>query len=161
MDTPIFNLDLFEKWLNKRQVFTNFAPVSVNELSAMCPLNNVTSADVAAGCIAGIYNKFCKNPYDPVLFSQCQDAYDRVFAASFFKPLGDVCPAWKQGPRSAACLRAISTFLFDFLIGKDTVTGQNVYLKLTSAHANKLVGNIFGSRVYAPCPFAAPKCNWS
>jgi hypothetical protein len=154
ISTPVFSL-------KKRQVYGTSAPVSIEELMAMCPLNNVQNADVPAGCIAGIYNKFCYNPYDPPLLAQCQDAYNRAFGASIFKSLGDVCPAWRQGPRSAACSRAISTFSYNLFVGADPNTGNPIYIRLGSSHASQMVSNILANPKFAPCPSAAPKCNWT
>jgi hypothetical protein len=146
--------------LRKRQVVGTQAPVTTEELIAMCPLNNVQNGDVAAGCAAGIYKRFCTQPFDQNLLWQCHDAYNRAFAASIFKSLGAVCPAWRSGPRSAACSNAISTFSYDYYIGIDQNTGKAVYLRLGSSHALQLVNNIFASRTYAPCvaPFT---CYWS
>jgi hypothetical protein len=146
--------------LNKRQVYGTSAPVSTDELMAMCPLNNVLNAGVAAGCIAGIYNKYCYDPSNAALLALCHDAYNRVFAASFFKPIGDVCPAWRKGPRSSACTMAVSTFSYNYFVGKDSATGKDVYLRLTSAHASQLVQNVLAQPKYAPCVAPYPYCNW-
>jgi hypothetical protein len=143
----------------KRQILNpNAAPATTEELLNMCPLNNVQGADVAAGCIAGIYKSYCTNSSDTQLLNQCHDAYNRAFAASFFKSIGDVCPAWKQGPRSAPCALAITQFSYNYFIGKDPSTGRDVFLKLNSTHATQLVGSIFASKTYAPC--VAPACKW-
>ena len=45
MKTPVL--------FRKRQIVSTFAPVSTEELLRLCPLNNITSADVVAGCVAG------------------------------------------------------------------------------------------------------------
>jgi hypothetical protein len=144
---------------SKRQVVTTTAPISTDELIKMCPLNNVTNADVPAGCVAGIYNTYCYNPGNAVLLGQCHAAYNRAFSASFFKSIGDVCPAWKRGPRSSNCALAISVFSYNLVTGQDPKTGQDIILKLNSQHASQLVSTIFASRTYAPCvaPFA---CYW-
>ena len=143
--------------LNKRQIVT--APISTEELIRMCPMNNVQNPDVAAGCIAGIYNRFCRYPGNAVLLGQCHDAYNRVFAASYFKPLGDVCPAWRRGPRSLSCAQAISAFSYNYFLGNDAISGQPVYLQLDSRHAHQLVVNIFANPTYAPC--VASTCIWN
>jgi hypothetical protein len=142
--------------LAKRQASST--QVTTADLLKMCPLNNVIGADVAAGCISGIYKTFCQNPLNSALLAQCHDAYNRVFAASYFKPIGDVCPAWMKGPRSGDCTLAISRFTYDFYIGKDT-SGQDAYLKLNSTHAGFLVNSILASRTYAPC-VAPVTCFW-
>ena len=139
--------------LEKRQQSSNKAPVTTEQLLKMCPLNNVMGADLAAGCIAGIYNRFCKTPSDSSLLGQCHDAYNRAFAASYFKPLGDVCPAWKNGPVSASCLRAIGSFTHSYNIG----SGKT--FEVTSKHARDLVNVLFRQPKFAPCqaPFT---CCW-
>jgi hypothetical protein len=128
-------------------------------LVKMCPLNNVTNADVAAGCIAGIYMNFCAAPKNTASLTDCHHAYNQVFSNSFFKPLGDVCPAWRSGPYSAQCLRAVSTFTYSYRVGVNQVTGEIIYMKLTSTHASQLVRNVFGSPVFAPCTTPST-CNW-
>jgi Leucine-rich repeat (LRR) protein len=135
----------------KRQITTASAPVTTEELVQLCPLNNVQDSNVAAGCAAGIYQKFCTKPTDPILLSQCHDAYDRAFGASFFKSIGEVCPAWKSGPKSFACASAVKSFSYSYLVGTDPFTQAPIYLKLTSTHAAQLVKNIFSSPTYAPC----------
>jgi len=144
--------------LRKRQTLSLSAPISTAELVNMCPLNNVQNADVAAGCVAGIYNRFCYNPADSTLLAQCHDAYNRVFSASFFKPLGDVCPAWRRGPFSASCANAIRSFSYNLLMGYDPL-GNPVYLNLNSYHAGELVKNIFAQPKFAPCQ-APATCTW-
>jgi len=145
--------------LRKRQTLSTSALISTQELVRLCPLNNVQGADVAAGCVAGIYNRFCFKPTDPTLLAQCHDAYNRAFGASFFKPLGDVCPAWRKGPFSASCANAIRSFSYNLLMGKDPTTGQLVYLNLNSYHAGELVRNIFAQPKFAPCQ-APAICSW-
>jgi len=122
--TPFLNTQVK---LRKRQALSTSALVSTAELIRMCPLNNVQNADVAAGCVAGIYNRFCYNPSNPSLLAQCHDAYNRAFGASFFKPLGDVCPAWRKGPLSASCARAIQSFSYNLFMRMDPITGQPVF----------------------------------
>jgi hypothetical protein len=129
------------------------------DLASKCPINNVQGADVAASCISALYNTYCNKPYDPNSLKNCHINYDTVFSNSFFKPLGDVCPAWKRGPKSNDCARAISTFSYNYL-KVDPVTGQKSYLRLDSTHAQQLVTTIFASTTYAPCPDPAPTCNW-
>ena len=79
--------------LKKRQLLSSVASITTEELVKMCPLNNVVGADVAACCVSGIYRSYCMNPANSTLLAQCHDAYNRAFGASYFKPLGDVCPA--------------------------------------------------------------------
>lgn len=142
----------------KRQVTAN--SVTLSDLLAMCPLSNVTSADVPAGCIAGVYNTYCTNPANATLLMQCQNAYNQAFAASIFSSLGAVCPAWKKGPRSAACSLAVATYSYNYTLGYDATSGKTAYLLLNSTQAAQLVSNILGSPKYAPCPYPAPTCNW-
>jgi hypothetical protein len=153
MTTPISNP-------SKRQFLSTYASVTAEELYRMCPLNNVQGNDVAAGCIAGIYNKFCRNPLNVGLLKKCHDAYDTVFSASFFKPLGEVCPAWKKGPLSRSCALAIANFSHQYFVGIDRTTRKPIYIDLNSSHARDLVRNIFGNRMFAPCqaPF---NCAWT
>jgi Leucine-rich repeat (LRR) protein len=136
----------------KRQMLSTSAPVSAAELLKMCNLNNVVGQNVAAGCVAGIYNTYCQTPTNPTLLKQCQDTYDRAFGASVFKPLSDVCPAWKQGPRSAACAAAINSF------SRPTFGFNGVSIPLNSGHARELVNTVFASKTYAPC--VAATCKW-
>jgi hypothetical protein len=150
MNTPV--------QLRKRQSLSSLSSFSTDELLQLCPLNNIQGQDVAAGCVAGIFNKFCCNPFDAMLLAQCHDAYNRAFAASFFRPLGDVCPAWKKGPLSRSCATAIGSFSYRYLIGKDA-SGASVFMTLDRTHAQELVRNIFGQPKFAPCqaPFV---CSW-
>jgi hypothetical protein len=134
---------LDNKPLTKRQQSSS---LSTDQLLAMCPLNNVQNADVPAGCVAGIYNKYCLNVSN---LGQCQASYDLVVASSIFKPLG-VCAAWKSGFRSSTCTSAITSFR----VSLD-------YITLTPTHAQDFVNKIFGSKVYAPCyPTETVKCFW-
>jgi hypothetical protein len=128
--------------LSKRQAMGGTSTtLRADELFAYCPLSDVTNPEVPAGCIAGIYKKYCtKMPFTVEAFSRCHKTYEKVFDVSIFKSLGNVCPAWKEGPRSAACLRAVSTFNVN--LG---------YIVVTSQMASDLVMNIFGSRLFAPC----------
>jgi hypothetical protein len=153
MTTPISNR-------SKRQFLSTFATVSADELYQMCPLNNIQGQDVAAGCIAGIFNKFCRDPSNTGLLKKCHEAYDTVFAASFFRPLGEVCPAWKKGPNSRSCAQAIANFSHRYLLEIDPITGGGTYIDLNSSHARDLVRNILGNRMFAPCqaPF---NCAWT
>jgi hypothetical protein len=115
-------------------------------------LNDVTNPNIAAGCIAGVYQQHCYQlPTTAEAYSKCHSIYNQVFAASIFKPLGEVCPAWKQGPRSGACARAISVFNVD--LG---------YIVVTPQMASSLVSNIFGSPLYAPCiNVGSIVCKWN
>ena len=82
--------------------------------------------------------------------AQCHRVYDQVFTVSIFKPIGDVCPAWKRGPRSLECYNAIQKFRY-----------QLPYMLVTSDHAASLSSNIFGSQTFAPC-VSTPRitCRW-
>jgi hypothetical protein len=137
--------------LEKRQQYSTSTDLTPDQLYSLCPLNDVTNPNVAAGCVAGIYQKYCANlPPTFAAYSRCQNTYDKVFDLSIFKPLGDVCPAWRDGPRSAACMRAVSTFSVN--LG---------YIVVNSQMAGQLVSNIFGSRLYAPCiDFQGIVCRW-
>lgn len=148
--------------LKKRHIATS-APVSTDELIAMCPLNNIEQSNVAAGCIAGIYNKFCRSPNNIQHLKKCHEMYEKVFAASIFKPLGDVCPAWRKGPFSSPCQSAIRAFSYLVIVGTNPETGASIYLKLGPPQAAELVKNIFASPIYAPCPTSSShslQCNW-
>jgi hypothetical protein len=140
--------------LRKRQQTSTIGIVSAEELVKMCPLDNVQSRDVPAGCVAGIYSRFCYDPSNPELLSQCHDLYNRAFSASIFKPLGDVCPSWKKGPFSASCAQAVASFSYELVLGD-----QISVIRLTSAHAQELVKNIFAHRFFAPCE-APATCSW-
>jgi hypothetical protein len=137
--------------LVKRQIATTGGALTPAELYALCPLNDVTS-NIAAGCIAGIYMNYCYQlPATSTAYSQCHSIYNQVFELSIFKPLGDVCPAWRQGPRSAACASAISTFNVN--LG---------YIVVNSAMASNLVTTIFRSTTYAPCiNVGSITCRWT
>jgi hypothetical protein len=151
--------------LKKRNIFSSKATLTTEELLKTCPLNSgigsSAGADVAAGCVAGIYQKWCTQPTssDSTILRQCHDAYNKVFAASIFKSLGDVCPAWKKGPLSNSCAQAIDSFSYSLYMGIGP-DGAPVYLQLNRAHAFQLVTSTFGSPVYAPCPSILSFCNW-
>ena len=144
--------------LRKRQQLSSVSPIATSELLKLCPLNNVQSSDVASGCVAGIYSRFCYDLTNSTLLAQCHDAHNRAFTASIFIPLGDVCVAWKNGPFSGTCLATIKGFFYPLYMGKD-IDGKDLYLNLNSTHANSLVQNIFRQPRYAPCVAPFP-CNW-
>ena len=154
--TPFLNTPVI---LRKRQTLSVASSLTTEELLRLCPLNSVQNADVAAGCIAGIYNKLCSNPFDATLLAQCHDAYNRAFAAYYFKSLGANCPAWRYGPRSELCASAILTFTYRVSLGYDS-NGNPVYVNLNRTHASQLVGTIFADQRYAPCMGTAFKCMW-
>lgn len=135
--------------LSKRQAS---APktLSPEELYALCPLNQVTS-NIASGCIAGVYMKYCYQiPPTEAAFAQCHSVYNQVFSQSIFKTLGDICPAWKKGPRSVECAMAINNFYVD--LG---------YMIVTPQMAKNLVNTIFSSKTYAPCVSVGTiVCRW-
>lgn len=119
---------------SKRQLTSS---MTTDELYALCPLNNVQDANVPAGCMAGIYNKFCVNVNDD--YAECQTKYDAVIDASLFKPLG-ICAPWKKGYKTE-CGRAINDF---------NVVLQ--YATLNRTAAMNFVQTFFGSSGrYAPC----------
>jgi hypothetical protein len=137
----------------KRQQLSSSGSITTNELVSLCPLNNVQDSNVVAGCVSGIYNKFCLNPSNTTLLLQCQDAYNRAFGASIFKSLGAVCPAWKNGPFSPQCAQTVSGFSYRLEIAPE------VTIALGSTHAADLVKTIFASPRYAPCQ-APLVCSW-
>jgi Leucine-rich repeat (LRR) protein len=154
LDTPAL--------LRKRQTSSNTADMTVNELVKLCPLNSgigsASGSDVAAGCISGIYQKYCTKPWDPTLLVQCQRAYEGAFSASIFKELGSVCPAWKSGPRSQDCTSKIAAFSYAYPTGIDPSSGTQTFIQLTSSTAKEMVNTIFASQKYAPC--VASTCKW-
>jgi Leucine-rich repeat (LRR) protein len=136
--------------LRKRHTTSSSATMTANQLYALCPLNDVQNPEVPAGCIAGVYNKYCRDINSEEKLSQCQSIYDQVFDASIFKPVGAVCSAWKKGPRSLDCATAIKNFRV-----------QLPYMVVTSEHAAQLVSNILASQRYAPCySIGKITCRW-
>ena len=140
--------------LQKRQTLSSSNLITIDELVRMCPLDDVQDQDVPAGCIAGIFNKLCSNPSNATLLAQCHIAYDQAFAASVFKPLEEVCPAWKKGPRSFSCGHAIHKFSFKGLNKK-----KGNMIRLTTRHAKELVRMLFENPRFAPCTDES-KCTW-
>lgn len=140
--------------LRKRQQLSSVMGLTPQQLYDLCPLNQVTNPNVPAGCIAGIYLKFCANlaPTNAAGYADCRKAYDTVLSQSIFAPIGQVCPAWKNGPRSVQCARAISEFKVN--LG---------YITVTSGNAQDLVTNIIGNPFYAPCVTipGSVTCNWN
>jgi len=118
--------------------------MTAQELYQLCPLNEIRKREVVAGCVSGIYNRFCKDKSD---LKDCQDKYDAVVSQSYFAPLG-VCAAWRSGPNSPNCRDAITSFVVKL-----------DYITLTRSHANDFVSSIYNNRVYAPCN--GDKCKWS
>jgi Leucine-rich repeat (LRR) protein len=136
--------------LRKRQFVSSVGELSAEQLYAMCPLNDVRNPEVPAGCIAGIYKYFCADVSTEASLARCHLAYDQVFTVSIFKPLGDVCFAWKKGPTSFECVSAIKEFRYTL-----------PYMEVTSAHAGYLVSNILASRTFAPCyDTGSITCKW-
>jgi hypothetical protein len=114
------------------------------ELLKMCPLNDMFSRqDIASGCIAGIYNKYCLNTAN---LGACHSAYNTVLSNSIFSSLS-VCAAWSFGPRSTVCAQAINNF-----------RKETQYMTLTSTHAAQFKDSILSSRTFAPC--VASTCKW-
>jgi hypothetical protein len=135
--TNLMNLPVIRK-----RSFTS--SMNVDELLQLCPLSRVQ--DVPAGCVSGIYNKYC---LDRSNLGSCQSNYDYVIQNSALSPLG-VCAAWKEGPVSRACRDRIATFYVD--LG---------YVKLTSIHASSFVNTVLKSQTYAPCVTTSTvTCNW-
>jgi hypothetical protein len=136
--------------IKKRQITSSSATLTADQLYALCPLNDVTNPEVPAGCIAGVYQKFCLDISTEAKQAQCQSVYDQVFAVSIFKSIGAVCPAWKKGPRSFDCLTAVKNFQY-----------QLPYILVTSQMAANLTSNILGSQKYAPCyNIGSIFCRW-
>lgn len=128
---------------SKRQMTSTLSAASLYQ---MCPLNQIQNKEVVAGCIAGIYNNFCRISS---ALAECHSAYNQVVSQSYFSPLL-VCAAWKNGPSSSACSQAI----LNFYVPLD-------YMTLRSVQANDFVSTIFRSPTYAPCfPSSILKCNW-
>jgi hypothetical protein len=161
VQNPLFTLSpgnwdalMGSTFLAKRQQLTTGTPYTAQQLYDLCPLNNVTNPNVPAGCIAGIYKKFCYNlaPTDATGYARCRNAYDAVLAQSIFAPIGAVCPAWRNGPKSMACAQAIAAFKVD--LG---------YIVVTPAIAQNLVINLIGNPIYAPCVTIPDSvtCNWN
>jgi hypothetical protein len=140
--------------LLKRQQVSSISGYTSQQLYDMCPLNDVTNPNVPAGCVAGIYTKFCAglSPTDAIGYANCRNAYDTVLARSIFNPIGAVCPAWKNGPKSMACAQAIAAFKVD--LG---------YIVVTPAIAQNLVVNLIGNPIYSPCVTipGSVTCNWN
>jgi hypothetical protein len=126
--------------LGKRQLSSSVSNFTAEQLYAMCPLNDIRNPEVPAGCIAGIYKSFCVDINTEAKLSRCHSIYDQVFAFSIFKSIGEVCPAWKKGPRSFDCLAAIKNFKYEL-----------PYMTVTPDHAANLTASILGSQMYAPC----------
>lgn len=146
---PFFNATVK---LSKRQQTQSGDALTTEELVRMCPLNSLT--ELSAGCIAGIYNRYCRNSKNLV---QCHKAFDDVFAASKFKSLGAVCPAWKRGPNSDSCLREVAAFTATLEMSK--VPPEHI--TLNSVHAEELRKNIFADPKRAPCVTSKTiQCTW-
>ena len=125
--------------------------MSVDDLFALCPLNDVMNPELPAGCIAGLYKKFCTDVDTYEKLSVCQDIYDQVFGASIFNSIGQVCPAWRNGPRSLKCKSTLKNFKVD--LG---------YMTVTSEHASNLTSVILGSTKFAPCyDVGGITCRWA
>jgi hypothetical protein len=136
--------------LNKRQFLSIEPSLNASQLFAMCPISDIQNPEVPAGCIAGIYKNFCMDLRTEQKMARCQEAYNKVFLVSIFKPIGEVCPAWRFGPRSLECAAAVRNFKF-----------QLPYMTVTSDHAAQLAANVFGSRTYSPCnPIGRISCKW-
>jgi hypothetical protein len=150
LDSAVWGTYMSAPGLRKRQQLSSAIQLTADQLYALCPLNDVQNPEVPAGCLAGIYSKFCKDISTPEKLLNCHSAYDQVFTVSIFKPIGDVCPAWKYGPRSFECAITIRNFKFEL-----------PYITVTSDHAANLVRNILASPLYAPCHNTTlTKCNW-
>ena len=153
--TPFWNTPV----IRKRQLLSSNSKVFSEDLLRKCQLDHVRSSDVAAGCVAGIYyNRYCTIPSNSSMLKQCHEAYDKVFADSVFKPLGEFCRARKKGPFSSSCASVVNVFSAVVSIGNDP-EGRPTFLPLGKSVAVELVNNIFAQPKYAPCqaPFT---CNW-
>jgi len=126
----------------KRQISSNVAALSTDQLLAMCNLNKIDINDIPTGCIAGI-NYFCQGKSD---LSQCQQWYDSVFSNSIYAPIGANCPAWKSGPRSSNCQNAVNS-----------INVKLDYTIVNKQFASWFANVLFADRVYAPCN---KNCNW-
>jgi len=117
----------------------------------LCPLNDILNPEVPAGCIAGLFKEYCFDIATPTKLARCHTKYNEVLKASIFQSIGEVCPAWKSGPRSLKCRKAVKTFSYD--LG---------YMMVTSKHASQFTRNVFESRRYAPCfnSNSNTACNW-
>jgi len=148
---PFMNTSLITS-LRKRQMLSQ--QFSADQLHKLCPSKNSKGQDLYAGCLLGLYNKFCRNPA-PI--SQCQDTHYQVWQSSIYKSLGAVCPAWKSGPRSKACTKAVSDFSQKVVSGLDA-SGRPEYQTYGPLVAQELVNTIFTSKIYAPC--TGSSCSW-
>ena len=136
--------DLFDKTHRAKRATTGSATLSTDQLLDMCPLSFVAKQDILAGCLTGIVY-FCQGQKD---FTQCHRYYDTVFSYSIFKRIG-VCAAWKSGPRSEACKRAINGFSADLS-----------YTTVNKDFASFFGNVLFSNMDYAPCDSQVEKCSW-
>ena len=133
--------------LVKRQITSNVATLTTDQLLKMCPLNSVADQDILAGCLAGIVY-FCQGPKTDL--TKCRYYYDTVFKNSIFAPIGDNCPAWKYGPRSSNCTEATNKFEVKL-----------EYTTVNKGFAKFFAKTLFTNSKYAPCINSATvKCNW-
>jgi hypothetical protein len=157
--TPSFTLTA-KDWTNllssfilkkkKRQQTSTGGALNADALFALCPLNDALNPELPAGCIAGLYLKYCLEVDTYGKLAECQKMHDQVFGASIFSSVGKVCPAWKNGPRSLKCKSTLKTFKVD--LG---------YMTVTSEHASNLTFVIFGSTKFAPSyDINDIKCRW-
>lgn len=129
----------------KRESSSTVASLTTDQLLKMCPLNNVANQDILAGCVAGIVY-FCQAQTD---LTPCQRYYDTIFSRSIFEPIGANCPAWKSGPNSGNCIKAVETFSVSL-----------EYTTVNKDFANFFARILFADQKYAPCNSIAQKCTW-
>jgi hypothetical protein len=157
--TPSFMLDAkdwtvllnsFSLKKKKRQQALTGGRLNTDDLFALCPVIEALNPEPLAGCIAGLYLKYCYEVDTYGKLAECQRKYDQVFGASIFKTIGQVCPAWKNGPRSLKCKSTIKNFKID--LG---------YMTVTREYASNLTSLILGSTKIAPCyDINDIKCRW-
>jgi len=137
--------------VTKRQdAVTSSEKLNADTLFALCPLNDIRNPEVPAGCIAGLYKKFCLDVSSHDKLAQCQSMYDQVLSASIIRSVGEVCPAWKNGPRSLKCRAAVKAFSYD--LG---------YMVVTSDHISNFTNSILGSPRFSPCMNSnTTTCKW-
>jgi len=130
---------------SKRSQSSNLGKWTPQELYNMCPLNNMKDSTLPAGCVAGIYQRFCR---DPRTYVECQNAYDSVLSQSYFAPL-KVCAAWYSGPYSADCKTTMQDFRV--LLPEGGSLGPSI--------AEAFVTTLLANPNYARCPLES--CKWN
>jgi Leucine-rich repeat (LRR) protein len=139
--------------LVKRGLLSSVSGLTVNELYSLCPISDIYNSTVAAGCVAGIYNKYCTGP----ILTQCQQIYNDILSRSIFANLAS-CFAWREGPSSNICKSSIASYNYKYFMGYDA-SNNPVYTTLNYVHAGYLYTSIFTSKTYAPCT-DLKVCKW-